>query len=268
MYHDVVDGDPSASGFLGAGPDHYKVRSTRFETHLDAIEASGLSPSIVGNGTGDGSVLLTFDDGGSSATETAPMLERRGWRGHFFVPTDLIGTKGFLSSKEIVALYRAGHVIGSHACTHRPLPKLSDAEVLREWSESRAKLEGLLGAPVTVASVPTGRYSARIGRLAAEAGYEHLFTCEPWLEPRRIDSMQLWGRYPVYAGTSADRVLAYCSLSRPTLWWVAGGWYVRKAAKAVLGPVYDPIRGQMLARGWHTLLLQLGVAGAGQIDCL
>jgi len=40
-------------------------------------------------------VLLTFDDGGVSCHgPVADVLDRMGWRGHFFVPTDLIGRQG------------------------------------------------------------------------------------------------------------------------------------------------------------------------------
>jgi len=181
-------------------------------------------------------------------TETAPMLERRGWRGHFFVTTDRIGGPGFLSREEIRALHEAGHVVGSHGVTHRPLTALGEDEVRREWSESKALLEDLVGASVAVASVPTGRYSERVGLLAAEAGYEHVLTSEPWLEPRTLGSARAYGRFAIHAGTPPARVAALCSLSRPTLLWIGGGWYVRKAAKAVLGPVYDPLRRRVLAR--------------------
>ena len=139
-------------------------------------------------------------------------------------------------------------MIGSHACTHRPLTGLDDDEVLREWAESKAVLEDLLSSPVTVASVPTGRYTRREGRLAAEAGYEHVFTIEPWLEPRPLGSLLQHGRFSVYAKTSERRIAALCALSRPTLLWMGGGWYVRKATKAVLGPLYDPLRRRVLAR--------------------
>jgi hypothetical protein len=128
------------------------------------------------------------------------------------------------------------------------LPGLDDAEVRREWTESKTVLEDLLGTAVTVASVPTGRYTKRVGLLAVQAGYEHVFTIEPWLEPRQLGSMLVYGRYAVYATTSEARVAALCSLSRPTLLWMAGGWYARKAAKAVLGPLYDPLRRRVLAR--------------------
>jgi peptidoglycan/xylan/chitin deacetylase (PgdA/CDA1 family) len=249
MYHDVVTANPNESGFSGPGPDHYKVRADRFEAHLDAIEASGLQPALVVARSPERALHLTFDDGGTSAsTETAPRLERRGWRGHFFVTTDRIGTAGFMGADELRALHQAGHVVGSHACSHRALTSLSEDDVRREWRESKARLEEHLGSAVTVASVPTGRYSARIGLLAAEAGYAHVFTCEPWLEPRRLGQTLVYGRFPVYAGTSARRIEALCSLSRPTVWWVGGTWYARKAAKAVLGPLYDPLRRRILAR--------------------
>jgi peptidoglycan/xylan/chitin deacetylase (PgdA/CDA1 family) len=249
MYHDVVAGDPDTSGFQGAGPNHYKVPAPLFASHLDAIDGCGLAPTLVGGPAGDVRLLLTFDDGGlSAAGETAPLLERRGWRGHFFITTARIGTPGFLDRSQLLTLHEAGHVVASHAHTHRPLPGLTDDDIRREWKESKVVLEDLLGASVTVASVPTGRYSARVGGLAAEAGYDHVFTCEPWLEPRRAGSALVYGRYPVYSGTSTGRISALCSLSRPTLVWMGGGWYARKAAKSVLGPLYDPLRRRVLAR--------------------
>ena len=246
MYHDVED-SPEASGFRGAAANRYSVSPDRFERHLDAIQASGLRPRLVGEQVAQ--LLLTFDDGGrSAATRTAPILERRGWRGHFFVTTDRIGTNGFLNREELSALHEAGHVIGSHGCTHRALIGLDDGEVLREWSESKAVLEDVLGATVAVASVPTGRYSTRVGTLAVEAGYDHVFTSEPWLEPRPLASGLVYGRIAVVSGTSPARVAALCSFSRPTLWWLASAWYARKAAKSLLGPAYDPVRRRILDR--------------------
>ena len=248
MYHDVDAGDIAASGFEGAGAGHYKVSATRFERHLDAVASSERAPSLV---TDDqpGDLLLTFDDGGcSAATEIAPRLERRGWRGHFFVTTGRIGTAGFVAPDQIRALHEAGHVVGSHSVTHRPLTALGDDEVRREWLDSKAVLEDLVGAPVVVASVPTGRYTDEVGLLAAEAGYDHLFTSEPWLEPRALGSARAYGRFAIDARTSPERIAALCSLSRPTLLWMGGGWYARKAAKAALGPVYDPLRRRVLAR--------------------
>ena len=52
LYHDVVNGDPSASGFQGAHADSYKLDVANFLAHLDSIAAAGVSR-----------VRLTFDDG-------------------------------------------------------------------------------------------------------------------------------------------------------------------------------------------------------------
>jgi peptidoglycan/xylan/chitin deacetylase (PgdA/CDA1 family) len=247
MYHDVKVPDPS--GIRRAAENRYNVSPDRFERHLDTIQASELRPGLLGEPTAAAQLLLTFDDGGrSAATHTAPILERRGWRGHFFVTTDRIGTDGFLDRGQVSALHEAGHVVGSHGRTHRALTGLDDGEVLREWSESRAVLEDVLAASVTVASVPTGRYSKRVGTLAIEAGYDHVFTSEPWLEPRPLASGLVYGRIAVVSNTSPARIAALCSFSRPTLWWLAGAWYARKAAKLLLGPVYDPARRRILDR--------------------
>ena len=59
--------------------------------------------------------LLTFDDGGASAiTHTAPALEARNWRGHFFMTVGQLGTPEFLGPAALRDLHRRGHVIGSH----------------------------------------------------------------------------------------------------------------------------------------------------------
>jgi len=43
MYHDIVErGDPSASGFPGAGPAVYKLDRDEFGRHLEAIRKAQL----------------------------------------------------------------------------------------------------------------------------------------------------------------------------------------------------------------------------------
>jgi peptidoglycan/xylan/chitin deacetylase (PgdA/CDA1 family) len=73
---------------------------------------------------------------------------------------------------QIRALHRAGHEIGSHTHTHRPLTGLDDAEALSEMRRSREVLEERLGAtgPLFLA-YPRGAYLPRHQALAREAGY-------------------------------------------------------------------------------------------------
>src|SRR5439155_25317109 len=79
--------------------------------------------------------LLTFDDGGRSAAAVAgPMLEARGWHGDFLVTTDFIDIAPFLTTHQIRELHRAGHVIGSHSCSHpQRITHCSWNDMVAEW---------------------------------------------------------------------------------------------------------------------------------------
>src|SRR4051794_23293605 len=103
MYHDVVEnGDFESSGFPGEVAHVYKLRRDDFTRHLDAIAAAG-APVLTVRDLKGSPVLLTFDDGGVSFHHPiADLLEGRGWRGHFFITTDRIGSRGFLSEAELI----------------------------------------------------------------------------------------------------------------------------------------------------------------------
>jgi peptidoglycan/xylan/chitin deacetylase (PgdA/CDA1 family) len=245
-YHDVAAaGERAATGFTGPGPDRYKLEPAAFAAQLDAVAAAG-GAGLLHDGR---PVTLTFDDGGSSALGTiAPLLEERGWRGHFFVTTGRIGTPGFLDEDGVRELAARGHDVGSHSHTHPVLTRLSDELVAEEWTRSRQILEELLGREVGTASVPTGYYAERVARAAAAAGYATLFTSEPWLEPRRLGALELVGRFAVTAATPSARVAALAAGSRAALLRQSAGWQARKAAKLALGPLYGRIRHAALGR--------------------
>lgn len=148
IYHDVIQtAERDSSGFQGSGPDRYKLPPELFASHLGAIAATGRTPALVGRGSTSRAddVILTFDDGGSSAvTHIGPALERRGWLGHFFVPTAYIGHPGFADAEGLRHLCAAGHVIGGHSHSHAILTRLTDAEVDTEWRTCKAVLEETL----------------------------------------------------------------------------------------------------------------------------
>jgi hypothetical protein len=243
MYHDVVaPGAQSTSGISGADADVYKLRQDEFRNHLDAI--AKLGPARVRTSTEswtDNPVFLTFDDGGASSVWIASELERRGWRGHFFITTDWIGKPGFLSAQAIREMHAAGHVIGSHSASHpRRISALSPAEIAREWRHSVDVLANLTGAPVTVASVPGGFYSATVADGASAAGIRTLFTSEPTPKCWEIGKCRMLGRYFLQTGMPAATAASFAGgpagprVRQQLLWSVkkamkaAGGdWYVR-----------------------------------------
>jgi len=211
MYHDVAD-DPAASGFRRPGAVPFKLTRAAFGAHLEAIAASAPAPTLVDGADIEAPgrrLLLTFDDGGASALGIADALERRGWRGHFFVVTSLIGQPGFLSRSAIRELASRGHLIGSHSHTHPDIFRdLPANRMLAEWRTSRDVVADVLGARCLAASVPGGDISTRVLHAASVAGYHYVFTSEPWLTPHWVGGAWVLGRFSVTASTAARQVSA------------------------------------------------------------
>jgi peptidoglycan/xylan/chitin deacetylase (PgdA/CDA1 family) len=249
MYHDVRPKASESQTGADRVEDWYALTPDGFSSHLDAIATSPLTPSVVTDGGGPDRLFLTFDDGEISAIDTvAPMLERRGWRGHFFVVSSWIGKPGFLTDEDLRALVSRGHIVGGHGHMHPIMTELDEPAIRDEWRMSREILEEILGQAVTVASVPTGHYTAPIGRLAIEAGYRQLFTSEPWLKPRPLLSGTIYGRFMVRRGTTAESVAAFCSFSRPVLARQRLAWETRKVLKTTMGKHYEGFRRAVIAR--------------------
>lgn len=261
MYHDIVaGGDWDASGFPGADAALYKLTRDDFAAHLEAIaRATGAKPSSVLElasalepaARASKSFMLTFDDGGVSAhTHAARMLDERGWRGHFFVTTDFIGTHAFLNVEQIRDLRKRGHVIGSHSSSHpQRMARCTREEMLREWETSVGKLSDVLGEAVTVASVPGGYYSVDVARAAAEAGIKMLFTSEPTARCGTVDGCLVLGRYAVQRATRPRTAAAMAAgklaprLAQKLL------WDAKKIAKALGGEYYLKARQSFIGSG-------------------
>ena len=208
-YHEITD-VPSASGFQRPGARPYTLTPRAFAAHLDQMAASEARPMRVTDidFTRSGRCLvLTFDDGGKSAVHAGDALARRGWIGHFFIVSSLIGTRTFATAGDIRYLASCGHVVGTHTHTHPDIfPDLTPERMLEEWRTSGNAISEIVGAPCPTASVPGGDISRQVLESAARAGVQYLFTSEPWLSPRAIDGCRVLGRFCPKVGTSPDRI--------------------------------------------------------------
>lgn len=250
-YHDIVREDPDASGFPGGAAASYKLHRTLFDGHLEAIERSGVRVESVRDLSAARMrlpVLLTFDDGGSTAlSEAAPALARFGWHGHFFVTTGRIGTAGFLGAPEIRELQVSGHTIGSHSVTHPVrFSALTRAEMLREWRESRDALSQLLSRTVETASVPGGYFSRAVAETAAEAGYTSLFTSEPTTRLSTVDGCTIIGRFTLRHATPPGAAAALATGRRAALAREWALWNAKKLAKGAGLRPYLALRRRLL----------------------
>jgi peptidoglycan/xylan/chitin deacetylase (PgdA/CDA1 family) len=208
-YHDVTD-DPKDSGFQRSGAVPYKLDPRLFKEHLDRITAVGRAPALVTaiDLTRPAQhLLLTFDDGGKSALWIGEELCRRGWRGHFFIATGLIGRRTFLESGEIRHLRSCGHVVGTHSHTHPDIYRELEWErMIVEWRQSADILAQLLGEPCLTASVPGGEISFAVLKSAGISGLRYLFTSEPSPTPEIVGGAWVLGRFCAKANTTSAEI--------------------------------------------------------------
>ena len=127
-------------------------------------------------------IALTFDDGYESVYRNAwPALRRHGMTATIFLVAHALGKSNqwdrgepqqpLMTLDEIKEMSAAGIAFGSHTCTHRALPELSEKEQLDELAGSREELEAALGQPVTTLAYPYNKQNRKIRRLVRRAGY-------------------------------------------------------------------------------------------------
>jgi peptidoglycan/xylan/chitin deacetylase (PgdA/CDA1 family) len=241
IYHDVVpEPDADSAGFPGRLAGRYKHTPEAFEAHLDAIERTGVSVGLAGEGAG---VVLTFDDGGASAADIAARLERRGWRGHFFMTTARIGTPAFATGDELRRIAAAGHDVGSHSHTHPTyMGRLSRTQLELEWQRSRDILGAVIGVAPGSASVPGGYLSDAVIETAAGAGFRLLMTSDPTSTPIQRGEMTVLGRYSIRATTSTEQAVRYASGDRRARARLVVEWRAKQLAKRVSPRLFEAAR--------------------------
>ena len=161
------------------GEEAYWVERQFFEAVLDGIK-------------GRGDTLVTFDDCNASDFEMAlPALQVRGIKAHFYIVSDLIGKRGFLSEAQVRALHAAGMIIGNHGKRHRSWRGLTGAELEEELVEARHCLENIISHKVAFAACPNGSYDRRVLKQLRVFGYEHVYNSDggsarlgAWLQAR------------------------------------------------------------------------------------
>lgn len=252
-YHDVAGGGQPPEAARAGSP--YTISYRSFLRHLQlladrsvpgqvcSIEARARWQELM-------PIFLTFDDGAQCACSCiADELDRAGFTGHFFITSGWVGRPGFLSADQICDLHRRGHVIGTHSRTHpERMSHLKFEQIVREWKMSRDELSSIIGAAVRIASVPGGYYSRKVGRAAAAAGIDLLFTSEPTMRISRIGDCALAGRFCIRRATPDFVVAALAGGKRWPRSAATLAWTLKKGIKLITGGLYPRIRRKLLAR--------------------
>jgi peptidoglycan/xylan/chitin deacetylase (PgdA/CDA1 family) len=139
-------------------------------------------------------ILITFDDGyEDNLIWAAPLLAKYGFSAVVFPVIDFVGRETaavwpqsdppglgrFLSADQLCDLRSRGFEIGSHTLRHPILTAISQPECDIELSESRRRLQAMIGSPVTALAYPGGNFDGEVEAAVRRAGYLMAFTTIP-----------------------------------------------------------------------------------------
>jgi len=148
----------------------YTVSPATFSAHIKTLADSGyhsVSPAqlydyLVYNATlPEKPVMIAFDDSRIEHFEiAAPVMEKAGFRGVFFIMTITYNKKNYMSKDQLAALAKSGHTIGLHSWDHTMATKYKEAA---DWEkqviEPKKKLEAIVGEPVEYWAYPNGVFN-------------------------------------------------------------------------------------------------------------
>ena len=130
-------------------------------------------------------IVITFDDGFVDNYTTAlPILRQHGFTACVCVISDWVDRENdwedfpgkaaahTMNWEQLHGWQQAGMGIVCHTANHPRLPRLSDEDITREFSESKRALQEQLGQPMDFLCYPYGDFDARVQRLAREVGFK------------------------------------------------------------------------------------------------
>jgi peptidoglycan/xylan/chitin deacetylase (PgdA/CDA1 family) len=208
LYHSVpLTRDPE---------DSLSVPYEQFGAHLDAIVASARTPITVGKLAAalrgecqlpDRPVAITFDDAYENTLDAVELLGSRGLCASVYVTTGEIGTDSMvrLNQLERLAAQPSQIELGAHTVTHPFLDELSLAEIEREVTDSKHRLEQLTGRGIDTFAYPYGAYDRRVRAAVIAAGYRSAAAVKNALSHPGDDPWAI-ARWTVRSTTSAQRI--------------------------------------------------------------
>lgn len=117
----------------------------------------------------------------------------------------------FMSWAQIAQMDGGLVTFGSHAVSHRILPRLAADEQRSELEESRKVLERRLDRPIRLLAYPNGDHDDQVRRLTREAGYVLAFTTEPGLVEPGSDPFRV-RRVNIHEGMTRYIPMFHCRM--------------------------------------------------------
>jgi peptidoglycan/xylan/chitin deacetylase (PgdA/CDA1 family) len=147
-------------------PSAYFISSASFEQQMKYLKDNGYKtvlPDDIYNyyinctKLPEKPIMLSFDDTRKEHFNiVAPILEKYGFKGTFFIMTVAIGKKNYMTTTDIKMLSDNGHCIGHHTYDHQDLRKLPIKEWNTQIDKPKVKLEKIIGKEVNYLAYPFG----------------------------------------------------------------------------------------------------------------
>ena len=120
-------------------------------------------------------VSLTFDDGNADNYSVAAILKQYGMHATFYIPSGLVGSKGFMTWEQLQTLQNDGNEIGGHTLDHIKLAGLDPGTLRHEICDDR---KNLIAHGLTLISFayPFGNYDEQVSQTVKDCGYSNART--------------------------------------------------------------------------------------------
>ena len=186
------------------------ITPATFEAQLKALKAAGFESVTVRDllkHQTDGTplpakpLMLTFDDGWRNQFQyAAPLLDKYGFKGVFFINPQTIGTyPGYMTRDMIVSLDQRGHDIENHTWQHIRLTRTRDVSesafqvrTKRQLTLADKWIKAVTGKKPVALCYPFGYYDTEAIAFARANGYKFGFTVDEGVaDARPWDAMAM-----------------------------------------------------------------------------
>lgn len=152
-------------------------------------------------------IVITFDDNHVVQYSIAfSELKKNNQMAVFYLVTNRMKTKGFVSEAQVKEMSDAGMDIQSHTIDHATMTNLSLKRLDQELLESKATLEVLTGKPVRHIAYPSTASNKTVRERAAKAGYVTGSIMDPRWATQKDDFFRL-PRIMMIDTTNLEKVL-------------------------------------------------------------
>ena len=177
-YHNIREFSSTASDVMKTNTVKPAAFAAQMKTLADAGYHTILPEQLYNYLVFDGPlpekpIMITFDDTRVDQFNIGAVeMKKYGFKGVFFIMTVAINRPGYMTKEEIKTLSDDGHVVAAHTWDHHMVTKYSGEDWNTQFVKPKAKLEDIIGKPVTDFAYPFGLWNTAAIPELKKSGYK------------------------------------------------------------------------------------------------